>query len=53
MKPLKRSLPEWASKILKVRNRLGLNQAEFAARLNYSAMALSRTCGAEQFTIFD
>jgi SOS-response transcriptional repressor LexA len=42
MKPRKRSLPEWASKILKVRRRLGLNQSEFAARLNYSAMALSR-----------
>ena len=38
----KRSLPEWTSKILKVRHRLGLNQAEFAARLNYSAMALCR-----------
>jgi SOS-response transcriptional repressor LexA len=42
MKPRKRSLPEWANKILKVRHRLGLNQSEFAARLNYSAMALSR-----------
>ena len=42
MKSRKRSLPEWASKILKVRKRLGLNQSEFAARLNYSAMALSR-----------
>jgi SOS-response transcriptional repressor LexA len=42
MKSSKHSLPEWASKILKVRKRLGLNQTEFAARLNYSAMALSR-----------
>ncbi|MGA7918322.1 MAG: XRE family transcriptional regulator [Candidatus Acidiferrales bacterium] len=42
MKPRKRSLPEWTNKILKVRHRLGLNQSEFAARLNYSAMALSR-----------
>ena len=29
-------------KILQLRKRLGLNQSEFAARLNYSAMALSR-----------
>ncbi|MGA7919527.1 MAG: S24 family peptidase [Candidatus Acidiferrales bacterium] len=42
MKSRKRSLPEWTSKILKLRERLGLNQSEFAARLNYSAMALSR-----------
>ena len=42
MKSRKRSLPEWTSKILKLRERLGLNQAEFAARLNCSAMALSR-----------
>lgn len=42
MKSRKRSLPEWISKILRVRDRLGLNQAEFAARLNYSAMALFR-----------
>jgi SOS-response transcriptional repressor LexA len=34
--------PEWVRKILQLRERLGLNQSEFAARLNYSAMALSR-----------
>jgi SOS-response transcriptional repressor LexA len=34
--------PEWVRKILQLRKRLGLNQSEFAARLNYSAMALSR-----------
>jgi SOS-response transcriptional repressor LexA len=33
---------EWVAKILQLRKRLGLNQSEFAARLNYSAMALSR-----------
>ena len=33
---------EWVRKILQLRKRLGLNQSEFAARLNYSAMALSR-----------
>lgn len=42
MKSGKRFLPEWANKILKVRRRLGLNQSEFASRLSYSAMALSR-----------
>ena len=42
MKSRKRSPPEWASKILTVRRRLGLNQSEFAARLNYSAMTLCR-----------
>jgi DNA-binding transcriptional regulator YiaG len=40
MTPRKPTLPE--CKILKVRNRLSLNQAEFAERLSYSAMALSR-----------
>jgi SOS-response transcriptional repressor LexA len=34
--------PEWVRKILTLRKRLGLNQSEFAGRLNYSAMALSR-----------
>src|SRR6202453_3191353 len=34
--------PEWVAKILQLRKRLGLNQSEFASRLNYSAMALSR-----------
>jgi SOS-response transcriptional repressor LexA len=33
---------DWVRKILQLRKRLGLNQSEFAARLNYSAMALSR-----------
>ncbi|HEY0704154.1 MAG TPA: XRE family transcriptional regulator [Candidatus Acidoferrales bacterium] len=33
---------EWVPRILQLRQRLGLNQSEFAARLNYSAMALSR-----------
>jgi SOS-response transcriptional repressor LexA len=33
---------EWVAKILQLRKRLGLNQSEFASRLNYSAMALSR-----------
>jgi transcriptional regulator with XRE-family HTH domain len=42
MKPRSRSLPDWTSKILKLRHGLDLNQSEFAARLNYSAMALSR-----------
>jgi transcriptional regulator with XRE-family HTH domain len=38
----KNPAPEWVRKILQLRKRLGLNQSEFAARLNYSAMALSR-----------
>jgi SOS-response transcriptional repressor LexA len=33
---------ERVAKILQLRKRLGLNQSEFAFRLNYSAMALSR-----------
>jgi SOS-response transcriptional repressor LexA len=33
---------EWVRRILLLRRHLGLNQSEFAARLNYSAMALSR-----------
>src|SRR6202041_2505440 len=33
---------EWVPKILQLRKGLGLNQSEFASRLNYSAMALSR-----------
>jgi SOS-response transcriptional repressor LexA len=33
---------EWVAKILQLRKHLGLNQSEFASRLNYSAMALSR-----------
>lgn len=38
----KNPAPEWVRKILQLRKRLGLNQSEFASRLNYSAMALSR-----------
>jgi SOS-response transcriptional repressor LexA len=38
----KSAAPEWVRQILLLRKRLGLNQSEFAARLNYSAMALSR-----------
>jgi SOS-response transcriptional repressor LexA len=38
----KTSSAEWVPKILQLRKRLGLNQSEFASRLNYSAMALSR-----------
>jgi SOS-response transcriptional repressor LexA len=38
----KNSAPEWVRRILLLRKQLGLNQSEFAARLNYSAMALSR-----------
>jgi SOS-response transcriptional repressor LexA len=34
--------PEWARKILRIRRRMGLTQSEFASRLHYSAMALSR-----------
>jgi SOS-response transcriptional repressor LexA len=34
--------PEWVRRILQLRKQLGLNQSEFAARLSYSAMALSR-----------
>jgi len=32
----------WVAKILRLRKRLGLNQSEFADRLDYSSMALSR-----------
>jgi SOS-response transcriptional repressor LexA/DNA-binding XRE family transcriptional regulator len=42
MKPKKPSAPEWSSRILALRESLGLTQAAFAARLHYSAMALSR-----------
>ena len=38
----KTSSSEWVPKILQLRKGLGLNQSEFASRLNYSAMALSR-----------
>jgi SOS-response transcriptional repressor LexA len=38
----KTPLPDWARKILKLRRSAGLTQAEFASRLHYSAMALSR-----------
>ena len=42
MNPSKGLLPEWTSRILKVIRKLGLNQSEFAARVSYSAMPLSR-----------
>jgi transcriptional regulator with XRE-family HTH domain len=42
MKARKLALPEWARRILGLRRRMGLSQAELAARINYSAMALSR-----------
>ncbi|GAC1666197.1 MAG: hypothetical protein NVS9B4_21860 [Candidatus Acidiferrum sp.] len=35
-------MPDWARRILKLRRSSGLTQAEFASRLHYSAMALSR-----------
>lgn len=35
-------LPQWAEKIGQLRTRLRLNQAQFGARLRYSAMAVSR-----------
>jgi transcriptional regulator with XRE-family HTH domain len=38
----KASVSEYVRRILQLRRRLGLNRSEFAARLNYSAMALSR-----------
>jgi SOS-response transcriptional repressor LexA len=38
----KKTAAEWVPRILQLRKRLGLNQSEMAARLNYSAMALSR-----------
>jgi SOS-response transcriptional repressor LexA len=38
----KSTTSEWVPKILLLRKRLDLNQSEFASRLNYSAMALSR-----------
>ena len=34
--------PVWATRIEKLRNRLGLNQTDFARQLNVSAMAVSR-----------
>ena len=34
--------PEWAHRIEKLRNRLGLSQTELARKLNVSAMAISR-----------
>jgi SOS-response transcriptional repressor LexA len=36
------SASEWVAKILELKKTLGLNQSEFASRLNYSAMAVSR-----------
>jgi SOS-response transcriptional repressor LexA len=37
-----KSTSEWVGRILHIRQRLALNQSEFAARINYSAMAVSR-----------
>ena len=34
--------PEWAARIEKLRNKLGLSQTEFAKKLDVSAMAVSR-----------
>jgi transcriptional regulator with XRE-family HTH domain len=42
MKARKEALPEWARRILDLRRSMALSQADFAARINYSAMALSR-----------
>jgi phage repressor protein C with HTH and peptisase S24 domain/DNA-binding XRE family transcriptional regulator len=42
VKTKKAPLPDWARKILALREALGLTQAAFASRLHYSAMALSR-----------
>lgn len=39
---VKRARPEWATKIGKLRAAMGLNQTDFAAKLNVSAMAVSR-----------
>jgi DNA-binding transcriptional regulator YiaG len=36
------SLPDWATKIKRLRRRVGLNQTEFGCRLQYSAMTVSR-----------
>jgi SOS-response transcriptional repressor LexA len=42
VKNKKSPLPEWARRVLALREQLGLTQAAFASRLHYSAMALSR-----------
>ncbi len=42
MQRQKENAPEWAGRIFKLRERLGLSQAELGARLHYSAMAVSR-----------
>lgn len=39
---VKLARPEWANKICKLRSELGLNQTDFAAKLDVSAMAVSR-----------
>src|ERR1700722_10788173 len=36
------TVPEWASAILSLRQRLGLSQSELGSRMHYSAMAISR-----------
>jgi SOS-response transcriptional repressor LexA/DNA-binding XRE family transcriptional regulator len=42
MQPRSADAPEWARKIVSLRERLGLSQAALGARLHYSAMAVSR-----------
>lgn len=41
-KPRISAQSDWARKILQLRRRMGLTQSQFASRLHYSAMALSR-----------
>ena len=36
------NVPEWASAVFSLRQRLGLSQSDFGSRLHYSAMAVSR-----------
>src|SRR5437016_1577359 len=42
MQRRKEAAPQWAGRIFKLRERLGLSQAELGTRLHYSAMAVSR-----------
>jgi transcriptional regulator with XRE-family HTH domain len=45
------SLPDWATKIKRLRRRVGLSQTEFGSRLRYSAMTVSRwECGKQEPT---
>jgi phage repressor protein C with HTH and peptisase S24 domain len=41
-KPKRAALPEWALQITRLRERIGINQAELARRLECSAMTISR-----------